>query len=173
MSDEARSTSDESTDDNTPDPENELTGDGPDVDPLETGIAPPDRWSEGQRYGTTPAEQEEGEGLERRLAREVPDTTAGAVDDRWSGGPAPRSGRLVAPDEGAHPDTESQAVAEDVGIDGGAAGAEEAAVHVIPDEGDLGLLSDEELSDEPLSDRIPDEEIDADSAPEFGDDQRP
>ena len=42
----------------------------------------------------------------------------------------PRSGRLVAPDEGAHSDAESDAVARDVGIDGGAAGAEEAAVHV-------------------------------------------
>lgn len=45
-----------------------------------------------------------------------------------------RAGRLVAPDEGAHTDTVSEEVAEDVGIDGGAAGAEEAAVHVIPDE---------------------------------------
>ena len=42
----------------------------------------------------------------------------------------PRAGRLVAEDEGAHPDTESGLVARDVGIDGGAAGAEEAAVHV-------------------------------------------
>ena len=45
----------------------------------------------------------------------------------------PRSGRLVADDEGAHPDTEPDLVAHDVGIDGGAATAEEAAVHVQDD----------------------------------------
>jgi len=41
-----------------------------------------------------------------------------------------RSGRLVAPDEGAHEDDESNVFARDVGQDGGAASAEEAAVHV-------------------------------------------
>lgn len=47
-----------------------------------------------------------------------------------------RAGRLVAPDEGAHGDTEKDMLAQDVGIDGGAASAEEAAVHRIPDEDD-------------------------------------
>ncbi len=46
-------------------------------------------------------------------------------------GPDPRAGRLVAQDEGAHPDTEADLVAQDAGIDGGAASAEEAAVHVV------------------------------------------
>ncbi len=45
-----------------------------------------------------------------------------------------RAGRLVAPDEGAHADVDDNLVAEDVGIDEGAAGAEEAAVHVVPDD---------------------------------------
>jgi hypothetical protein len=45
-----------------------------------------------------------------------------------------RAGRLVSPDEGAHSDTEKDLVAGDVGIDGGAASAEEAAVHVVEEE---------------------------------------
>jgi hypothetical protein len=48
-----------------------------------------------------------------------------------------RAGRLVAPDEGVRTDTTKETVAEDVGIDGGAAGAEEAAVHVVEDETEL------------------------------------
>ena len=42
-----------------------------------------------------------------------------------------RAGRLVAPDEGFGEDVEAELVAEDVGIDGGAASAEEAAIHII------------------------------------------
>jgi hypothetical protein len=49
-------------------------------------------------------------------------------------GPDPRAGRLVAEDEGAHPDREADLVARDAGIDGGAASAEEAAVHVVDDD---------------------------------------
>jgi len=46
-----------------------------------------------------------------------------------------RAGRLVAPDRGYGEDTEAELVAEDVGISGGAASAEEAAIHII-DNGD-------------------------------------
>ena len=42
----------------------------------------------------------------------------------------------MAEDEGAHPDTEPDLVAQDVGIDGGGAGAEEAAVHVTDEDED-------------------------------------
>ena len=42
-----------------------------------------------------------------------------------------RAGRLVAPDKGFGEDAEAELVAEDVGISGGAASAEEAAIHVI------------------------------------------
>ena len=53
------------------------------------------------------------------------------ADDLWADDePEPRSGRLVADDEGAHTDDEEDLVAHDVGIDGGAASAEEAAVHI-------------------------------------------
>ena len=45
-----------------------------------------------------------------------------------------RAGRLVAPSGGIGPDTEKDEVASDVGIDGGAAGAEEAAVHVVDED---------------------------------------
>jgi hypothetical protein len=45
-----------------------------------------------------------------------------------------RAGRLVAPDEGVDVDDESDLLASDVGIDGSAASAEEAAVHVIDGE---------------------------------------
>jgi hypothetical protein len=45
-----------------------------------------------------------------------------------------RAGRLVSPDEGAHADEEKDLVADDVGIDGAAASAEEAAVHVVEEE---------------------------------------
>ncbi len=49
-------------------------------------------------------------------------------------GRIPAPGRLVADDEGAHPDAEADLVAHDAGIDGGAATAEEAAVHVVEDD---------------------------------------
>ena len=42
-----------------------------------------------------------------------------------------RAGRLVAPDRGVGEDSESLLIGEDVGIDGAAASAEEAAMHVI------------------------------------------
>ncbi|SDL30823.1 DUF5709 domain-containing protein [Streptomyces indicus] len=45
---------------------------------------------------------------------------------------AERAGRLVAPDEGVREVTTKEEVAADRGVDGGAAGAEEAAVHVTP-----------------------------------------
>ncbi|GAB3467967.1 hypothetical protein [Actinophytocola sediminis] len=43
------------------------------VDPLEKGIEPPEHWSGADRFGTTPSEQEQGEGLDRKLAAERPD----------------------------------------------------------------------------------------------------
>lgn len=105
------------------------------ADPLDTGYSPPDFDPGTDRFGTTAQEQLEGESLDDRLAQEVPDVSAaddpigdpGSVDNVAD----PRSGRLVAPDEGSHEDTESDAVAFDAGIDGGAASAEEAAMHVV------------------------------------------
>ncbi len=42
----------------------------------------------------------------------------------------PRAGRLVEPDEGLESDTEKDMIAYDAGISGGAASAEEAAMHI-------------------------------------------
>ena len=124
-----------------------LDGD-PGDDPLDQGIAPPDRWSAGEGFGTTAPEEQEGESLDQMLAEEEPeqdpyaeadsdfDDEEGDGEDRRAddlGGddePEPRSGRLVADDEGAHADAEEDLVAHDVGLDGGAASAEEAAVHI-------------------------------------------
>ena len=106
-----------------------LEGD-PGDDPLDQGIIPADRWSPGERFGTTAAEEEAGESLDQLLAEEEPDVDPYA-EEYQDTTPDPRAGRLVAQDEGSHPDTEPDLVAEDVGIDAGAASAEEAAVHRI------------------------------------------
>ena len=114
-------------------------------DVLDEGFSPPERLRGSTAKGVTAAEQREGETFEERLAQEEPDTTDdpadGAPDDALeSGEPGEqyagddRSGRLVAPDGGTGVDDVQQQVAEDVGIDGGAAGAEEAAVHVWTEE---------------------------------------
>jgi len=105
-------------------------------EPLDEGFSPPEKWSPGQGYGNTPAEEEEGETLEQRLAQEEPEPDPyeqAANDTEDAGGEIgdQRSGRLVAEDEGVAEDVESDLVARDVGIDGAAASAEEAAVHVI------------------------------------------
>ena len=139
-------------DDGVLDPSDTLDGD-PGGDSLDAGYLPPDRWSAGERYGTTLAEEHEGESLDQLLAEEEPDTAAEIDDERpediaededatdeyidgllLDDGPDPRAGRLVAEDEGADPDEEPDLLAQDVGIDGGAATAEEAAVHVVRDD---------------------------------------
>ena len=136
-------------------PEDTLDDRGVD-DLLDEGYSPPERPRGVDAFGTTLAEQRQGESLEQRLAHEEPDP-ANAVEDpledsEMVGGDDPdaiaaeddflgdgevggrRSGRLLAPDEGAHEDTESDMVADDVGIDGGGSSAEEAAMHIVEDE---------------------------------------
>ena len=136
-------------------PEDTLDERGVD-DLLDEGYSPPERPRGVDAVGTTVAEQRQGESIEARLAHEVPDP-ANAFEDPLAeadmvGGDDPdaiaaeddflgdsevgdrRSGRLKAPDEGAHKDAESEMVADDMGIDGGGSSAEEAAVHIIEDE---------------------------------------
>jgi Family of unknown function (DUF5709) len=131
----------DSEDDGVLDASDTLDG-NPGDDPLDAGYLPPDRWSAGERFGTTLAEEREGESLDQLLAEEEPEADPYAEGDLPQDAPLaadypePRAGRLVAEDEGAHADTEADLVARDVGIDGGAAGAEEAAVHV-EDESDV------------------------------------
>ncbi|MFI2376930.1 DUF5709 domain-containing protein [Streptomyces sp. NPDC018964] len=113
-------------------------------DTLDEGYSPPEKPLGVTKYGTTAAEQHDGESLDQRLAQEVPEASepvGDAVGDLPGGEGEPvdpeagtgRAGRLVAPDEGARTDTTKESVAEDVGVDAGAAGAEEAAMHVVED----------------------------------------
>lgn len=127
-------------------------------DVLDEGISPPEKPRGSFAHGTTPAEAQTNETIDERLPQEEPEDQSilggpetdpetdpetgpetdpemdpedgleeeppppGAVGDE-------RSGRLLAPDEGVHEDAEPTAVAEDVGIDGAGASAEEAAMH--------------------------------------------
>ncbi|MGW4490099.1 DUF5709 domain-containing protein [Amycolatopsis sp. NPDC004368] len=112
-------------------------------DVLDEGYSPPERsWSLG-RWGFTAREAAGHESLGARLAREVPDTqpnegdgvgdttdTDGEPYDAEVG--TARAGRLAEFD-GSFDDYQ-YLYGVDVGIDGGAASAEEGAVHIVPDE---------------------------------------
>jgi len=125
----------------------------PGDDPLDRGVATPERWSASIRSGGTAEEQEEGESLDELLAEEEPDVYAEDDEDDdldenetredvrrsvRAGGPDRRAGRLVAEnddDEGTFVD-DGEAIGLDAGIDSGGATAEEAAVHVLEEEDD-------------------------------------
>ncbi|HTZ45454.1 MAG TPA: DUF5709 domain-containing protein [Jatrophihabitans sp.] len=129
------------------DPAENLTGDGTREsldEPEETRWDPPDHEPAPARRGMTLAEQQRGESLDQRLSEEEPDV--GAENSR----PADpdRAGRLVAPDEGAHPDEESDAVATDVGRAGYAASSEEAAMHIV----DEDELNEQDTNEEDTGD---------------------
>jgi hypothetical protein len=102
-------------------------------DVLDEGYSPPDHEPAHLRHGMTRDEQRAGETLAERLAEEEPDIDPYA-DDSDYGTADPRAGRLVAPDEGNGADNEKDEVAEDIGIDGAGASAEEAAMHVMESE---------------------------------------
>ncbi|MFI6148627.1 DUF5709 domain-containing protein [Streptomyces sp. NPDC051109] len=124
-----------------PQPEDEPSERQPDMDDsvgepgtdalIDQGYSPPERLFTRER----------GDSLDERLAREVPerelpaddgigDLTGGAGEpvDPQAGGA--RAGRLAPTSTFPH---ENNVFAHDVGIDAGAASAEEAAVHVIED----------------------------------------
>jgi hypothetical protein len=116
-------------------------------EPLDEGYSPPEKYSVAQGYGNTPLEEAMGETFDQRLEQEVPEpdpyeqaeaeAARGELNDDIRDGAQvgdERAGRLVEPDEGARTDVEADLVAEDVGIDGAGAGAEEAAVHVVDDD---------------------------------------
>jgi Family of unknown function (DUF5709) len=159
MPDETRHESEDLEDYQVQDSTDSLIG-APGDDPLDRGVVPPERWSAGVRFGDTATEQSEGESLDQLLSEEEPDPALEFDDDEddedsedddagdedvdgllLDDGPDPRAGRLVAEDEGAHPDEEEDLVATDVGIDGGAATAEEAAIHVV-EEDDYDIRSE-------------------------------
>jgi hypothetical protein len=127
-------------DDGVLEPIDTLDDDDLRADVLDTGIDPGEGYRGATRFGTTAEEERRGESLDQLLAEEEPDTDADGAE--WTDEddprdddhvPEPRTGRLVAPDEGAHGDDEADVVALDVGIDGGGAGAEEAAIHLVED----------------------------------------
>jgi len=122
-------------------------------DELDRGFSPPEKYSAAQGFGNTPYEEAVGESLDQRVAQEVPEpdpyaeAEAGDVldeplRDREVGDE--RAGRLVDPDQGLGEDTEKDLVADDVGIDGAAASAEEAAMHVVSDDNEPALGTDPE-----------------------------
>jgi Family of unknown function (DUF5709) len=119
--------------------------DGRPVDVLDAGWSPAERPWASTDWGTTEREEAAGESLDGRLARELPDgadddgdglgdtsdTDGELLDDEVG---STRAGRLSdAGDGGAdrYFDDEPELYAVDRGIDGGAASAEEAAVHVV------------------------------------------
>lgn len=128
-------------------PEESLDSEQTGID-LDEGYSPPESPQELRAWGITAREARTHESLTRRLARELPDITdqwdgdgigdsadsdGEPIDDQVGG---VRAGRLVAFDVDPT-DSATDYLAYDIGVDGGAASAEEAAIHII-DEEDLG-----------------------------------
>lgn len=103
-------------------------------DLLDEGYSPPDRPRPASaHWGETPWEESRGETLDQRVAQEEPD-----VWDDPDRAPDPsrepdRAGRLLEDDDAVESGGNDQ-FAIDAGVDGGAASAEEAAVHVVDEE---------------------------------------
>lgn len=115
-------------------------------DVLDEGYSPPERPWAVFDWGVTAREEAEHESLDARLARELPEImdgdgdglgdasdTDGELYDEEVG--LARSGRLA--DDPSAPEDSPYLYAVDVGVDGAAASAEEAAVHVVSDESEL------------------------------------
>jgi hypothetical protein len=106
-------------------------------DVLDEGYSPPDHEPDHLRH------PEGGETLEQVLDEEEPEVWDQVESERDVdildgdvGGEVgeQRTGRLMAPDEGSHEDVDSELIAQDEGIDGAGASAEEAAMHTIADD---------------------------------------
>jgi len=109
------------------------------TDALDEGYSPPDR-PRTDRWGETPLEEALGEPLEARLAREEPEVW----DEERPPSPdrePDRVGRLaVDPDEDSDPTGQGSQdlLADDAGVAGGGASAEEAAMHLVPEDEEAG-----------------------------------
>lgn len=129
--------------------EDDETLDGRGVDVLDEGYTVPERPWEREHYGVTAREAHDHESIAGRLARELPDFTDsddgdGLGDATGTDGElyddevgTARSGRLVDVEAAGQWDDFTYLTAVDVGRDGGAASAEEAAVHIVRDPDDL------------------------------------
>ena len=110
------------------------------ADALDEGYSPPERPSALIREGAH-------ETLDQRLAEEIPEAdpysdddvdeednlTVRADEENLDDGEVgdERAGRLVDPNEGIGLDDDADLIGEDVGVDSGAASAEEAAMHIV------------------------------------------
>jgi hypothetical protein len=120
-----------------------LVGPPGDVDAVEAGYVPPDRPYALDDDELTVAGQRERESLDQRLAREVPEEVAVDVD---------RAGRLADPEQLGVMERSDAIEGQDVGIAGGGASAEEAAMHIVDLGTDPDVLADEEGGQAPLDD---------------------
>jgi hypothetical protein len=140
---------------------NDTLDGNPGDDPLDQGIATPDRWSAGTRYALEG--EEDAESLDELLAEEEPDIDDDSDEESWDENATrhdvgrlerdedadARAGRLAAPEADVYGDPDEdvpgiqdgELLGQDTGIDGGGASAEEAAVHVVGED-------DAELDDE-------------------------
>jgi Family of unknown function (DUF5709) len=117
----------------------------PDTDAVDAGYSPPDRPYALDDDELTVAGQRDGETLDDRLAREVPEEVP--VD-------ADRAGRLADPEQFGLMERGDAIEGQDVGVDGGAASAEEAAVHVVDLGTDPDALADEEGGQAAVDDEV-------------------
>ncbi len=111
------------------------------ADALDEGYSPPEKPSVLLREG-------DHDSMDARLSEEVPEPDPYAepepednltvrdelenIDDGEVG--AERAGRLIDPNQGIGPDVDSDLVGIDAGIAAGAATAEEAAMHIVPED---------------------------------------
>lgn len=113
--------------------EDTLTERGVD-DLLDEGYSPPER-PRSNHWGETPWEEVHGEPLDLRLRQEEPEVW----DDDAPPSYPDRAGRIVADDDALSDHRPNDVFGADAGVAGGAASAEEAAVHLVDeDDEDLG-----------------------------------
>ena len=132
-------------DDDQLQPEDTLIDRGVD-DVLDEGYSPPERLYGRGSFGTSResldqllAEQEQDPASRMNVLNDVAEQHRSDDAERETEFPQrgevgrARAGRLVAPDQGFGEDVEPELLAQDVGISGGVASAEEAAMHIIED----------------------------------------
>ncbi|WP_169166326.1 DUF5709 domain-containing protein [Cellulomonas taurus] len=102
-------------------------------DLLDEGYSPPERPRPAvAHWGETPWEESRGEDLDQRVAQEEPEVWES--DEPVDPARQPdRAGRLAEDDDAVEAGGNDQ-FAVDAGVDGGAASAEEAAVHVLDED---------------------------------------